>query len=179
MPRPGRWIRAGVTTTTSPAPSSTHARNSSWATRRTRASASGTCPRGGFVYWVLEWILPTFNTLIRHRGHYNAWKLLTCSFLVHIEMLRLMNKMSAKILYFSIGWHKPLKFWKCNQINKLWWYLLKHACFILKLKDFCNTCVHFQWKKTNACRHNQDTVSAAHAWFAWQAPSLGQIAYLR
>ena len=31
----------------------------------------------------------------------------------------------------------------------------------------------------NACRHDRDTVSAAHAWFAWQAPSLGQIAYLR
>ena len=28
-----------------------------------------------------------------------------------------------------------------------------HACFILKLKDFCNTCVHFQWKKTNSSRH--------------------------
>ena len=40
---------------------------------------------------------------------------------------------------------------KC--LNKSWWYLLKHACFILKLKDFCNTCVHFQWKKTNASRH--------------------------
>ena len=34
---------------------------------------------------------------------------------------------------------------KC--LNKSWWYLLKHACFILKLKDFCNTCVHFQWRK--------------------------------
>ena len=34
---------------------------------------------------------------------------------------------------------------KC--LNKSWWYLLKHAYFILKLKDFCNTCVHFQWKK--------------------------------
>ena len=40
---------------------------------------------------------------------------------------------------------------KC--LNKSWWYLLKHACFILKLKDFCNTCVHFQWKKTNSSRH--------------------------
>ena len=40
---------------------------------------------------------------------------------------------------------------KC--LNKSWWYLLKHACFILKLKDFCNTCVHFQWKKTNTSRH--------------------------
>ena len=44
--------------------------------------------------------------------------------------------------------------------------LLKHVCFILKLKDFCNTCVQFQWKKTNACRHDRDTVSAAYAWFA-------------
>ena len=43
---------------------------------------------------------------------------------------------------------------------------LKHVCFILKLKDFCNTCAHFQWKKTNACRHDRDTVSAAHVWFA-------------
>ena len=40
---------------------------------------------------------------------------------------------------------------KC--LNKSWWYLLKHACFILKLKDLCNTCVHFQWKKTNSSRH--------------------------
>ena len=40
---------------------------------------------------------------------------------------------------------------KC--LNKSWWYLLKHACFILKFKDFCNTCVHFQWKKTNSNRH--------------------------
>ena len=40
---------------------------------------------------------------------------------------------------------------KC--LNKSWWYLLKHACFILKLKDLCNTFVHFQWKKTNASRH--------------------------
>ena len=47
---------------------------------------------------------------------------------------------------------------KC--LNKSWWYLLKHLCFILKLKDFCNTCVHFEWKKTNACRHDWDTVSA-------------------
>ena len=66
---------------------------------------------------------------------------------------------------------------KC--LNKSCWYLLKHVCFILKLKDFCNTCVHFQWKKTNICRHDWDTVSAAHAWFAWQAPSLGKIVYLR
>ena len=43
-------------------------------------------------------ILPTVNTLIWRRGHYNAWKLSTSSFLVRIEMLRLMTKMSAKIL---------------------------------------------------------------------------------
>ena len=49
--------------------------------------------------------LPTVNMLIRHRGHYNAWKLLTSSFPVRIEMLRLMNKMSAKILNFWIRWH--------------------------------------------------------------------------
>ena len=38
---------------------------------------------------------------------------------------------------------------------------IKTSLFILKLKDFCNTCVHFQWKKTNACRHDWDTISAA------------------
>ena len=48
-------------------------------------------------------ILPTVNTLIRRRGHNNAWKLSTSSFPVRIEMLRLMNKMSAKILNFWIG----------------------------------------------------------------------------
>ena len=48
-------------------------------------------------------ILPTVNKLIRRRGHYTAWKLLTSSFPVRIEMLRLMNKMSAKILKFWIG----------------------------------------------------------------------------
>ena len=48
-------------------------------------------------------ILPTVNTLIQRRGHYNAWKLLTSLFPVSIEMLRLMNKMSAKILNFWIG----------------------------------------------------------------------------
>ena len=37
---------------------------------------------------------------------------------VRIEMLRLMNKMSAKVLYFVIGWNKPLKFWKCNQMSQ-------------------------------------------------------------
>ena len=37
-------------------------------------------------------ILPTVNTLIRRRGHYNTWKLSTSLFLVRIEMLRLMNK---------------------------------------------------------------------------------------
>ena len=40
-------------------------------------------------------ILPIVNTLIWRRGHYNASKLLTSSFPVRIEMLRLMNKMSA------------------------------------------------------------------------------------
>ena len=63
-------------------------------------------------------ILPTVNTLIWSRGHYNAWKLSTKSFPVRIEMLRLMNKMSAKILNFWIGWHKQLKFWKCNQMSQ-------------------------------------------------------------
>ena len=24
---------------------------------------------------------------------------------------------------------------------------------MLKIKDFCHTCVHFQWKKTNSSRH--------------------------
>ena len=35
-------------------------------------------------------------------------------------------------------------------------YLLKHACLILKVSNsriFCNTCVNFQWKKTNSSRH--------------------------
>ena len=63
-------------------------------------------------------ILPTVNTLIRRRGRYNAWKLSTWSFQVRIEMLRLINKMSAKILNFWIGWHKPLKFWKCSQMSQ-------------------------------------------------------------
>ena len=40
------------------------------------------------------------------------------------------------------------------------------TCMFYTQKDFCNTCVHFQWEKTNARRHDQDTVSAAHAWFA-------------
>ena len=40
-------------------------------------------------------------------------------------------------------------------LNKLWWYLLKHACFIAitKSKIFQTLCVHFQWKKTNSSRH--------------------------
>ena len=63
-------------------------------------------------------ILPTFDTLIRRSGHYNAWKVSTWSLLVRIEMLRLMNKMSAKILNFVIGWNKPLKFLKCNQMSQ-------------------------------------------------------------
>ena len=46
----------------------------------------------------------------------------------------------------------------------------------MKLKDFCDTCVHFEWKKANACQHDRDT-ACAHAQFAWQAPSLGQIVY--
>ena len=62
---------------------------------------------------------PTVNTLNRRRGHYNARKLSTCSFPVRIEMLRLMNKMSARFLNFLIGWHKPLKFWKCNQMSQI------------------------------------------------------------
>ena len=106
----------------------------------------GLSPRQHVIDWQTKGkshsfeILPTVNTLIRRRGHNNAWILSTSSFLVRIEMLRLMNKMSAKILNVWIGWHKPLKFWKCNQML----HLLKHVCFILKLKDFCNTCVHFQ-----------------------------------
>ena len=48
-------------------------------------------------------ILCTVNTLIRRRGHYNTWKLSISSFPVRIEMLRLMNKISAKILKFWIG----------------------------------------------------------------------------
>ena len=29
----------------------------------------------------------------------------------------------------------------------------KTCMFYTQLKDFCNTCVHFQWKKTNSSRH--------------------------
>ena len=47
-----------------------------------------------------------------------------------------MNKMSAKILKMQPN----------VSINH-------DGIFILKVKDFCNTCVHFQWKKTNASRH--------------------------
>ena len=60
--------------------------------------------------WKLGSILPTFDTLIRRSGHYNAWKVSTWSLPVRIEMLQLMNKISAKILNFVIGWNKPLKF---------------------------------------------------------------------
>ena len=35
-------------------------------------------------------------------------------------MLQLMNKMSAKILNFVIGWNKPLKCWKFNQMPVLY-----------------------------------------------------------
>ena len=61
---------------------------------------------------------PTFDTLIRRSWHYNAWKVSTWSLLVRIEMLQLMNKMSANILNFVIGWNKPHKFWKCNQMSQ-------------------------------------------------------------
>ena len=65
-------------------------------------------------------ILPTINILIRRRGHYNAWKLSTSSFPVCIEMLWLINKMSAKILNFlnRMTYCKQLKFWKCNQMSQ-------------------------------------------------------------
>ena len=66
----------------------------------------------------MAWILPTFDMLIQHRGHYNAWKVSTWSFPVRIEMLQLMNKISAKILNFVISWNKPLKFWKYNQMSQ-------------------------------------------------------------
>ena len=68
-----------------------------------------------------DWIiLPTFDMLIWRSGHYNAWKVSTWVHVapVRIEMLQLMNKMSAKILNFVIGWNKPLKFWKCNQMSQ-------------------------------------------------------------
>ena len=77
------------------------------------------------------------------------------------------NLWTKWVLKFLILWSAEINYsnfenaTKC--VNKSWWYLLKHACFILKLKDFCNTCVHFQWKKTNASRHDRDTVSVAHA----------------
>ena len=38
--------------------------------------------------------------------------------------------MRAKILKFWIGWHKPLKFWKCKKMSqKSWWYLLKRLFY--------------------------------------------------
>ena len=63
-------------------------------------------------------ILPTFDTQIWRSGRYNAWKVSTWSLPVRIEMLQLMNKMSAKILNLVIRWNKPLKFWKCNQMSQ-------------------------------------------------------------
>ena len=48
-------------------------------------------------------ILPIVHTVIRRRGHYNAPKLLTKMFPIRVEMLQLMNKMSAKMLNFWIG----------------------------------------------------------------------------
>ena len=68
-----------------------------------------------YIYFI-PLFLPTFDTLIRRSGHYNAWKVSTWSLSVRIEML--MNKMSAKILNFVIGWNKPLKFWKCNHMSQ-------------------------------------------------------------
>ena len=44
--------------------------------------------------------------------------------------------------------------------------LKTHVCFIIKLKDICDTSVHFQLKKTKAYKHDLDIASAAHAWFA-------------
>lgn len=45
-PKHGSWIRAVVTTTTCPVPSSTHARSSSCPILRIRAFGCGICPRG-------------------------------------------------------------------------------------------------------------------------------------
>ena len=71
----------------------------------------------GLLMSIYKLCLP-FITLIRRSGHYNAWKVSTWSLPVRIEMLRLMNRMSAKILNFVMGWNKPLKFWKCNQMSQ-------------------------------------------------------------
>ena len=103
-------------------------------------------------------ILPTFDTLIRRSGHYNAWKaqVSTWSLPVRTEM-PLYSLWIKWVLKFLILWSDEINHSnfenapKC--LNKSWWYLLKHASFILKLKDLCNTCVYFQWKKTNSSRH--------------------------
>ena len=64
-------------------------------------------------------ILPTFNTLIRRSGHYNAWKLLTCSFPVRIDNATAYEQIVVtQIINFVIGWNKPLKFWIWYQMSQ-------------------------------------------------------------
>ena len=99
-----------------------------------------------------DWsILPTFDKLIRRSGHEK------CRLGRFRSVLKCYSLWIRWVLKFLILWSDEINHsnfenaTKC--LNKSWWYLLKHACFILKLKDFCNTCVHFQWKKTNSSRH--------------------------
>ena len=58
--------------------------------------------------------------------------------------------------------HSNFEYMQTNVLINHDVYLLKHVCFIIKLKDICDTCVHFQWKETSAGQHSQDTASAAH-----------------
>ena len=106
-----------------------------------------------------DWIiLPTFDTLIWRSGHYNHITHEKCRLGSFRSVLKCYSLSWIKwVLKFLILWSDEINHsnfenaTKC--LNKSWWYLLKLACFILTLKDFCNTCVHFQWKKTNSSRH--------------------------
>ena len=61
-------------------------------------------------------------------------------------------------LQFLIFWSDDINHSNFEDANKCliksWWYLhlvLKHVCFYNKNSRNCDTCVHFQWKKTNLC----------------------------
>ena len=109
------------------------------------------CMRLAFYnIWMVDHFLPTciVNTLIQRRGLYNAWKWLTSSFPVRIEMLRLMNKRVLKLLIFGSDDINNSNFENANKyINKSWWYLLKHVCFIVKLNDFVISVYIFNGRK--------------------------------
>ena len=84
-------------------------------------------------------ILPTVNTLIRSRGHYNAWK---CRLVHFRSVLKCYGSWTKWVLKFLIfGSHDTSNFENATKyLNKSWWYLFKHVCFILE--EFCNTCIH-------------------------------------